>query len=295
MSSACLSALALLLASGGFMQASTLRVCADPNNLPFSNDRGEGIENRLAATVARDLGMQVEYVWWPQRGSFVSKTLGSNRCDLLTGIPSGMPDALTTVPYYTSTYVFVQRSDSPARVSSLFDAGLRQMRIGVHITGDDYAPPAIALGRQGLAANIKGYSLIGAPADVPPPAHLIHAVARGEVDIAIAWGPLAGYFAKRSGVPLTLTPVTPASYLGVPFTYSIAMGVREGNTGLRQALNGVLARQCSVIQSLLSEFGFPAAGASPIISGDVEPAAESAGKEETGCASAAPRSSALLR
>jgi len=275
MSLACRS-LSLLLAAGALLPATTLRVCADPNSLPFSNNRSEGIENRLSQIVARDLGVQLELVWWPQRGHLIKNTLAANRCDVLMGVPSGMPGALTTAPWYSSTYVFVQRRSGAPPVTSLMDDRLSSMRIGIHMVGDGYAPPAVVLGRRGLAARLKGYSLFGTPDQANPPARLIEAVAHGDVDIAIAWGPLAGYFSRHSD--LELTPVSPSSYLGVPFTYSISAAVREGDTALRDSLNAIFTRECSSVHSLLAEYAFPL----------------EASTEDTGCASAL-QSSASLR
>jgi len=275
MSSACRS-LAVLLTAATLLPAATLRVCADPNSLPFSNQHGDGIENRLAQLVARDLGAQLEFVWWPERGHLIKNTLAANRCDVLMGVPSGMPGALTTDPWYGSTYVFVQRRSGAPPVTSLTDDRLSSMRIGIHMVGDGYAPPAVVLGRRGLAARLKGYSLFGNPDEANPAARLIEAVAHGDVDIAIAWGPLAGYFSRHSD--LGLTPVSPSSYLGVPFTYSISAGVREGDTALRNSLNAIFTRECSSVHSLLAEYAFP-----------LQPSTE-----ETGCASAL-QSSASLR
>jgi quinoprotein dehydrogenase-associated probable ABC transporter substrate-binding protein len=268
--------LPVFIAAATLLPAATLRVCADPNSLPFSNQQGEGIENRLAQIVARDLGADLEFVWWPQRGSLIKNTLAANRCDVLMSLPSGMPGALTTTPWYRSTYVFVQRRESAPLITSLSDDRLSRMRIGIHVVGDDYAPPAVALGRRGLAAKLKGYSLFGSPDESNPPARLIEAVAKGDVDIAIAWGPLAGYFSRRSD--LELTPVSPPAFLGVPFTYAISAGVREGDTALRDSLNAVFKKECASVRSLLAEYAFPL----------------EASTEDTGCASA-PQSSASLR
>jgi len=276
MSSACRS-LSLLLAAAGLLPAATLRVCADPDSLPFSNQRGEGIENRLAQLVARDLGLQLEFVWWPQRGHFIRNTLAANRCDVLMSLPSGMSGALTTMPWYSSTYVFIQRRGSAPPVTSLTDDRLSGMRIGIHMVGDGYAPPAVVLGRRGLAERIKGYSLFGSPDEANPPARLIEAVSHGDIDIAIAWGPLAGYFSRHSD--LEVTPVSPPSYLGVPFTYSISAAVREGDTALRDSLNAVFRKECASVRSLLAEYAFPI---------------KQPPGEDTGCASAL-QSSASLR
>lgn len=237
----------------GAADVRVLRVCADPNNLPFSNEREEGFENRLAHLVAHDLGARLEYTWWAEHRSFVKNALNSGKCDVLTGIPATMPGVAATQPYYRSTYVFVSRN---LHVNSLDDPRLEKWRIGVHMVGDDYAPPSVALARRGLAANVVGYSLFGKYGDPNPPARLVESVAKGDVDAAIVWGPFAGYFGKG----LEIAPVTPAMLLGVPFTYAISMGVRAADSALRDELNGVLTRECAAIQTLLSEYRVPREG-----------------------------------
>ena len=134
---ACLGALAAR--SGTGRSADALRVCADPNNLPFSNNRGEGFENRIAVLIARDLGTRVEYTWWAQRRGFVRNTLNAGSCDVILGVPTGYGMVRTTRPYYRSTYVFVTRRDRGLHISSLDDPALRTLRVGVHLIGDDYA------------------------------------------------------------------------------------------------------------------------------------------------------------
>lgn len=240
--------------------ARVLRVCADPNNLPFSNARGEGFENRLAELVARDIGARVAYTWWPQRRGFVRNTLRAGRCDVLMGVPSGYELAQATAPYYRSTYVFVARARRRPRVRSLDDPALRRLRIGVHVVGDDYAstPAAQALAQRGLVRNVVGYSIYGDYTRPDPPADLVRAVARGEVDVAIVWGPLAGYFARRSPVPLVLTPVTPQ--VDVPFTpfaFDIAAAARRGDTATLAMLQRELDRRRPEIRALLAEYDVP--------------------------------------
>lgn len=248
--------LALALPLSG-AEARELRVCADPNNLPFSNDRQEGFENRLAELLARDLGARLTYTWWVERKSLVKNTLDAGKCDVLLGLPSMMTEALATAPYYRSTYVFVSRRDGAVNITSLNDPALGKLRIGIHVVDNDYAPPARALARQGLAANMVGYSLFGAFGEPNPPSRLVEAVAKGDVDLAIVWGPFAGYFGKRQSVPLRITPVSPAMFLAVPFTYSISVAVRKNNVALRDKLDAVLHRECSAIGRLLNEYGVP--------------------------------------
>lgn len=242
----------------------TLRVCADPNNMPFSDQAGQGFENRLAEMVARDLGMRVSYFWYPQRAAFFKKTLNADRCDVVMGVPSGIPVASTSVPYYRSTYVFVSRRDRHLDIASMDDPRLKTLRIGVHITGDQDSnlPPVNALLRRGIVRNLVGYSIYGHLDEKNPPADLIRAVAQNKVDIAIAWGPMAGYFARRSPVPLVVTPVDVVSpNPNIPFSFAISLGVRRGDSGLLRQLNAELKRRRARIHKLLESYGVPLLGA----------------------------------
>jgi mxaJ protein len=237
-----------------------LRVCADPNNLPFSNERGEGFENRLAELVASELGASVQYTWWAQRRGFVRNTLSAGDCDVIMGVPRDLDSVLTTSPYYRSSYAFVYRGDGHARYSSFDDPALRTARIGVHLIGDDFAntPPAHALGRRGIVANVTGYTIYGDYNEANPPARIIDAVARGDIDVAIVWGPLAGYFASRAAVPLAVTPVEEPSDAGtLPFAFDISFGVKRGNEALRAELERVLASARARIDAVLADYGVP--------------------------------------
>lgn len=251
--------------------ARQLRVCADPNNLPFSNEQGEGFENRLAEIVAEDLGATVQYTWWAQRRGFVRNTLRAESCDVVMGVPSDYDLVLATRPYYRSTYVFVSRRDRALPIRTFDDEALRSLRVGVHVIGDDYAnpPPAHALASRGIVTNVVGYSIFGDYSQPNPPARLIEAVARGEVDVAVVWGPLAGYFATRQDVPLTLTPVQPeVDRPGLPFVFDIALGVRRGDTALRDELDAILVRRAADVDALLREFGVPGPAAAVAEAGD---------------------------
>ena len=259
-------------------RSSTLRVCSDPNNLPFSNRAGAGFENRIAQLVARDLGDSLEYTWWPQRRAWVRNTIAAGKCDVAIGVPAGFGPLLTTRPYYRSTYVFVSRADRHYHLTSLDDPRLRQLRIGLHFIGTDYdnPPPAHALGDRGIVRNVVGYSIYGNYTDPNPPARLIDAVARDDVDIAVAWGPLAGYFARHESTPLALAPVTPAvdPRTGTGFVFPIAMGVRRDDPALRDALQRVLDRDAARIRRILEDYGVPL----------VAPCTEGDGRGgETGC------------
>jgi mxaJ protein len=254
-------ALAMAASAHGAGRAAALRVCADPNNLPFSNARGEGFENRLARLAARDLGFKrVDYTWWAQRRGFFRNTLNARLCDVAMGVPSGFEPALTTRPYYRSTYALVYREDAGYTLRSLDDAKLKELRIGLHFIGDDYGnpPPAEALARRGIVGNVVGYSIYGDYREPNPPARLIEAVAARKVDAAIAWGPLAGYFAKRQPARLAVVPLpTPTGAEAQPFEFSIAMGVRKGDKVLRDKLDRFLKHRHNEIAALLRAYGVP--------------------------------------
>jgi mxaJ protein len=238
-----------------------LRVCSDPNNMPFSNAQQEGFENALAQLVADALGRKkVVHYWHPQRRGFARRTLKQGNCDLIMGVPASYELAEPTRPYYRSTYVFVHRADSGLDITSVDDPDLRKLKIGVHMVGDDYSntPGAEALGRRGLINNLVGYSIYGDYSKPHPPSRLIEAVAQGEVDVAIAWGPLAGYFAKRQDVPLKISPVTAEiDPDAVPFTFDIAMAVRRGDEAFRKQLETVIDTRAADIQALLMRYHVP--------------------------------------
>ena len=240
--------------------AGVLRVCADPNNLPFSNQRGEGFENKIAELLAHDLGERVEYTWWAQRRGFFRNTLRAGTCDIVIGVPSAFEMALTTRPYYRSTYVFLSRKDRRLNLTSLDDPALRKLKIGVQIIGDDFsnAPPAHALSRRHIVGNVKGFTVYGDYSQPDPPARIVDAVAKGDVDVAIVWGPLAGYFAKQSHVPLTVVPVSPQiDQPFLPFVFDISMGVRRDDQELRDQVEQVLEKRRDEIDRILESYGVP--------------------------------------
>lgn len=240
--------------------AGVLRVCADPNNLPFSNQRGEGFENKLAELLARDLGERVEYTWWAQRRGFFRNTLKAGMCDVVMGVPSGFEMALTTKPYYRSTYVFLSRKDRHLDVKSFDDPSLRKLRIGVQIIGDDQsnAPPAHALTRRHIIDNVKGFTLYGDYSQPDPPACIVDAVTKGDIDLAIVWGPLAGFFAKQTRVPLEIVPVSPQiDQPFLPFVFDISMGVRRGDQEFRDRIDQILETRRLEIDRILNDYRVP--------------------------------------
>ena len=240
-----------------------LRVCADPNNLPFSNQRGEGFENRIAEVLARDLNAKVEYTWWAQRRGYIRNTLKAGECDVVVGISKDVDMLQTTAPYYRSSYAFVYRKDRGIRIESLDSPELKKLIVGVQLIGDDYAntPPAHALARRGIIANVRGYRVTDDYSKPNPPARIIDAVAAGEIDVAIAWGPLAGYFARRQNVALEVSPVTP-DHDGpmLPLAYDISLGVRHGDNPLRNEIEAAMQRNRAEIDRILDDFGVPRTG-----------------------------------
>jgi quinoprotein dehydrogenase-associated probable ABC transporter substrate-binding protein len=234
-----------------------LRVCADPNNLPFSNRQGQGFENKLAEMLAAQLGAKLQYTWRAERKSFLKNSLEAGRCDLVMGMPASLASVATTRPYYQSTYVFVSLHSRRLHVTSLNDPRLSRWRVGMHVVGNDYAPPAAALARRGITANVVGFSLFGAYGEVSPPRKLIDAVANRQIDLAIVWGPFAGYFAKQESAPLDIVPVSPATFLAIPFTYKIAAGVRKDDRALRSRIDDAIASDSAEIRRILDRYGIP--------------------------------------
>jgi len=240
--------------------AGVLRICADPNNLPFSNDKQQGFENKIANLLANDLGERVEYTWWAQRRGFIRNTLKAGTCDLVMGVPAGFEMALTTSPYYRSSYVFISRKDRRLNIESFDDPRLRNLRIGVQMVGDDFSnsPPAHALSNRGIITNVKGFTVYGDYAQPNPPARIVEAVTKKEIDVAIVWGPLAGYFAKQSPSALEIAPVTPQiDRPFLPFVFDIAMGVRRGDQQLKEQVEQILERRRPEIDHILAEYGVP--------------------------------------
>jgi mxaJ protein len=242
-------------------RADRLRVCADPNNLPFSNDKEEGFENALARAIARDFGQTVEYTWWPQRRGFVRNTLNARACDVILGVPTEFDAASTTRPYYRSTYVFVSLRSRSLGLGSIDDPRLARLRIGVQMIGDDFAnsPPAHALSARGMVRNVVGYSVLGDYSRANPPARIVDAVVNRDVDAAIVWGPLAGFFAARAREPLAIAHVSPQADAHLPFAFDISMAVRRHDAPLRRRLDAWIERRQPQIDAILSRFSVPRA------------------------------------
>jgi mxaJ protein len=250
------------LGSCSLVPQRTLTACADPNNLPFSNRAGQGFENKLAAIIAAELHAKLDTVWWAQRRGYVRNTLGEAKCDFWPGIASNVEMVATTRPYYRSTYMFVSRAGANLKRLTLDDPRLRRLRIGVQMVGNDASntPPAHALATRGVIANVRGYMLYGDYRRPNPPAAVVEAVEHGDIDVALVWGPLAGYFAARSPVPLRLEPVTPwFADQQWPMQFDVSVGVQKNDQKLLNAIDRVLVHRKGEIDRLLAAYHVPLA------------------------------------
>ncbi len=230
-----------------------LRVCADPNSLPLSNDKGEGFENKLAELFAAKLGKRLSYTYYPEATGFVRNTLGSYRCDVIMGFPQGDDLVLSTNPYFRSGYAFVAKSDSPlAGVDTLGDARLKDKRLGI-VAG---TPPATYLVMDGLMQKAKSYPLVVDTRYDSSPLAMINDIKSGVIDAGILWGPLAGYYASRANPPMHTTLLLKEKG-GPGLVYRIVMGVRPSDANWRRQLNQLIADNQPAINKLLLDYGVP--------------------------------------
>jgi mxaJ protein len=252
---------ALVLCAVGVSACSrpVLKVCDDPNNLPFSNAEGQGFENKIVQLVAARLGRTVRYTWWAQHKGYVRNTLDKDSCDLWPGVATGMDGLAVTAPYYRSTYVFVSRADRGVDVVSFDDPRLKRLKIGIQMIGGDgmHTPPAHALASRGLVDNLEPFLLDADYARPNPPAAIIEAVDKGDIDLAVVWGPTAGYFASRAHHRMRVTPVPPSHQASWPMSFDIAMGVRSGDHALLRAVNQALRERRSEIDTILAAYQVP--------------------------------------
>jgi quinoprotein dehydrogenase-associated probable ABC transporter substrate-binding protein len=231
---------------------SALRVCADPADLPFSNQKREGYENKIADLVAATLGRPVEYTWFPQIIGFARNTLQAHRCDLVMGTVAGDEIMQTTNPYYFTTYVMVYRSDKGLAIDSMTDPHLKSLRLGVVSA----TPPSDLLVRHDLMAHTKPYPLTVDTRAEAPARQMIQDVADGTIDVGLVWGPIAGYWRKHDKLPLTLVPLR--DELGAPrMKYHIAMGVRANEPEWRRRINTVILKDEPQITAILKSYGVP--------------------------------------
>jgi mxaJ protein len=244
----------------GPLRPGVLRVCADMDNLPFSNQKGEGYENKIAELIANAWNSKLEYTWWPIRRGYY-RMLNGTYCDVIIESPAGLDQAGSTKPYYRSGYAFVSRKGSGYEdINSLADPRLKKLKIGVNLfvsTDGEHSPPEMALSRYGVIGNLRGYNT--SYDENIRPEDIINGVANKDVDVAIVWGPMAGYFVKKASVPLVLTPIAAEkdSATGFPMQYDIGMAVRRQDKALRDSLQTLLDRRASDIQAILKGYGVP--------------------------------------
>jgi quinoprotein dehydrogenase-associated probable ABC transporter substrate-binding protein len=230
-----------------------LRVCADPNNLPFSNQKGQGFENKVAELLATKLDKKLAYVWYPQATGFVRNTLGAHRCDLIPGFPQGDELVQSTNPYYRTAYALVIRPGVGIDdLDALADPRLKEKRVGI-VAG---TPPATYLAINGLMRNAKPYPLVVDTRVDSSAQAMMRDLASGEIDVGVLWGPMAGYYAKQANPPLRVVPLLKETG-GPQLTFRIAMGVRPSDQNWKRQLNRLIAENQADINRLLLGFGVP--------------------------------------
>jgi mxaJ protein len=236
-----------------------LKVCSDPDNMPYSNERREGFENKIAEIIAKDLGIPLVHYWWPHQRGLVRNTLRAGTCDVLIEIPKGYDLVTWTKAYYRSAYVIADLTNGGLKISSLDDPALRQAkRIGVHMS----TPPYDVLGDRGLQEQVVTYTTVYDHRDPDVsrrPTRLLEDLVAGKVDVAIAWGPLVGHFAKvaqkNGGASLTLVPLQDDK--AIPMTFEMSMGVKKGDQALKVKLEEAIDRRQAEIRQVLEDFGVP--------------------------------------
>jgi quinoprotein dehydrogenase-associated probable ABC transporter substrate-binding protein len=230
-----------------------LRVCADPRNLPFSNEKGEGFENRLAELFAEKLQKKLDYMYFPQATGFVRMTLGAHRCDVIMGFPQGDDLVQGTNPYYRTAYALVAKPGSGLEdVTTLGDARLKGRHLGI-VAG---TPPATNMAANGLMANAKSYPLMIDTRVDSSAGAMISDLEKGEIDAGVLWGPMAGFYAMRANPPLHVTPLVKET-AGPRLVYRIGMGVRPADQNWKRLLNRLIQENQPAINKILLDFGVP--------------------------------------
>jgi quinoprotein dehydrogenase-associated probable ABC transporter substrate-binding protein len=231
---------------------SSLRVCADPANLPFSNDKGEGFENKIAELLATKLGVPLKYTWYPNTVGFLRNTLRVRRCDIVMGTVTGAEMVQTTNPYYRSAYVMVTRTADNITADKIEDPALKNLKLGLTAG----APPADIAAKNGLAANIKPYDLYVDTRVQSPGKDMINDLAKKEIDVAVLWGPIAGFYAAQHGDALKVTPLLnePKS---TRMEFYITMAVRPGENKWKNDVNALIRANKDAIDKILREYHVP--------------------------------------
>jgi quinoprotein dehydrogenase-associated probable ABC transporter substrate-binding protein len=230
-----------------------LRVCADPRNMPFSNEQGEGFENKLAKLLADKLGKSLAYTWYPGSTGFVRNTLGGHRCDLIMGYPQGNDLVQSTNPYYRTAYALVFKPGSGLDgVERLEDERLNGKHIGI-VAG---TPPANVMARLGMMPQAKSYRLVVDTRFDSSIEEMVKDIVDGVIEAGVIWGPMAGYYAKRSAPPLTMVPLVHETS-GPRMAYRIAMGVRFSDQEWKRTLNRLIQDLQPEINKILADYGVP--------------------------------------
>lgn len=228
-----------------------LRVCADPASLPFSNDKMEGFENKIADLVGEKIGKPVTYTWYPMATGFVRKTLGEKRCDLIIGYAQGDELVQNTNAYYRTSYVLVSKPDGKAAgIDSLEDPRLKDLKIGL-VAG---TPPGNNIAMNGLMGNVKPYPLLVDTRYTHVPEMMIKDIEDGVIDVGVFWGPIGGYYAKKAG--LSVVPLVKET-AGPRMAYRITMGVRASDQNWKRALNALIKDNQKEINRILLDYGVP--------------------------------------
>lgn len=231
-----------------------LRVCATPGNLPYSNEKGEGFENKIAEVFAAELGRPVEYTWYPQGLGLIRMTLAARRCDVVMGTVQADEYTLNTNHYYRTTYALITKKGSGIDdVSSIYDPKLKGKKIGVQAG----APAADHVARAGLMTTARPYRFMVDTRHESPPREMIADIEKGEIDVGVLWGPFAGHYAKEFD-DLVVTPIVEPRRPGTErLDYRITLGVRAGEVEWKHELNDVITKRQGDIDRILLDYGVP--------------------------------------
>jgi len=254
---ACAAAMSVVLAahaqqSPDLVSQTELRVCADPHDLPYSNQQQEGFENKIAALLAHDLGLTLSYTWFPDSQGFVRATLMQHRCDLIVGTVAGVEDMATTNPYYHTGYVMLTRLADNITTDKVSDWKIAARRFGLVAS----TPPTELVVEHNLMDQTAIYALMVDTRVEQPAYQMVKDIAAGHVDVGLIWGPIAGFYTKHDHLPLRLTFLDPEASK-VRMDYHIAMGVRPGDVAFRRRLNGVIAKEEPQILQILAQYNIP--------------------------------------
>ena len=239
---------------GGEASAGVIRVCADPDNMPFSNDKGEGFENKLAEMIGAKLDDTVDYTWFSESSGYVPNAVGSDACDLIMGYAQGTGLIEDSNPYYRTSYVLIYRqgNSSLAGVDRLSDPRLKGKRIGLFAR----TPPASILALYGLAANTEPFEVNAGESASKAAEAMIEEIASGKLDAGLLWGPVGGYYAQRSSVPLTMVPLVKEN-AGPSTIYGITLGLRPNDPQWKHQINKVIAENEREIDGILQSYNVP--------------------------------------